>query len=586
MYLIAVTETPLDDSPGRFGDLAVHQASLWSRHVTVVTDRRFSVFEKHVQQRRVVETIDPITTPPSALVRSEVAWSNHAAVIHLSMAPNAGGTLYYVADPRGNFYCSTRISLLRDAGVPMAENRAVIPELLCYTYVTPPNTMFANIKRLLLGGRMSFELKDGRFEQASQQFFVPTVAEQRGSDSGVEQASEAMLARMAEEVRNLNHLEGQVAVPMSGGTDSSVLWALCHRELRIEDSYSTGYPFEDPRRDREREYAFSAARAFGANHHFFEMTTEDYLRAVIESVHVSEEPVHMQAPLFQRQFADGLPPETRVLVSGQGADGINGFRLQSKIRAARTEISTRWVAANPRLGLRLMKVLRSAGVRSKQLAIAVGEHLALDDPDNTIWRHEKYGNEAWVNRYFGTSREQVIHGRYELVESFGDHEIYDRLALLYVYSDIAVAGALWSKIAESHDRGMLFPFTAVPVMEAALSIPWEVKLAELKKVLRGVARLLNVPEFILERPKSGLGIDPDRWAVKGGPLEPLIPLIEDVFDVDELRRLQMKPNRRNATTFWSILNYSIWKRLFIHNESVETLLGELDASLDRPSGHV
>jgi hypothetical protein len=121
-------------------------------------------------------------------------------------------------------------------------------------------------------------------------------------------------------------------------------------------------------------------------------------------------------------------------------------------------------------------------------------------------------------------------------------------------------------------------------MDAALSIPWDVKLAEFKRIFREVARLLNVPEFIMSRPKSGLGIDPGRWAVKDGALEPLIPLVKDVFDVGLIRRLQRKPNRRNATTFWCILSYSIWRRLFIDNESVETLLDEIDLASARSVG--
>jgi asparagine synthetase B (glutamine-hydrolysing) len=460
----------------------------------------------------------------------------------------------------------------------------VIPELFCYAYVTPPKTMYANVSRLLLGSRVSLNFKSGQFEVASQTIYLANTSEHQGSASNPESASEATLQALAEEVRKLKPLEGQVAVPLSGGTDSSILWALCHRELGIRDSYSTGYPFEDPRRDREKEYALSAAAALGAKHHFFEMTTEDYLRAVVECIHVAEEPIHMQAALFQGQYDTGVPPETGVLVSGQGADGINGFRLQAKLRAARTEFSTRWVAGNPDLGLRLARLLHSAGIRTKQLDVAVGEHLALDDPDNTIWMHEKYGSEEWVQQYFGTTREQTIQGRYELVKMFGDHDIYDRLALLYVYSDIAVAGALWSKVAEAHGRGIFYPFTAFTVMDAALSVPWDVKLAELKKILREVARLLKVPEFIMSRPKSGLGIDPDRWAVEGGVLEPLIPFLDDVFDVELIRRLQGRPNRRNATTFWCALNYSIWRRLFIDNEPVETLLDEIVESSRSPAG--
>ena len=275
MYLIALTEAPLDVDRGRFGNLTVHQADLWARHVTVVTDQRFSALLESGQEYRVVETIDPVKSSPSELLRSEVTLSKPAESIQISMAPTGGGTLYYLIDTRGNFYCSTRISLLRNAGVPITENRAVIPELFSYAYVTPPNTMYANVKRLLLGSQVSFGFKSGKPEITSQTIYLASTTERRDIASSPERAAEATLQALANEVRKLRHLEGQVAVPLSGGTDSSILWALCRRELGVRRSYSTGYSFEDPRRDREKEYALSAAKAFGAEHHFFEMTTED-----------------------------------------------------------------------------------------------------------------------------------------------------------------------------------------------------------------------------------------------------------------------------------------------------------------------
>jgi hypothetical protein len=121
---------------------------------------------------------------------------------------------------------------------------------------------------------------------------------------------------------------------------------------------------------------------------------------------------------------------------------------------------------------------------------------------------------------------------------------------------------------------MFYPFTAYPVMDGALSLSWDVKLAQMKRVLLGVARRLEVPEFILTRRKSGLGIDPDRWAVRDGALEPLIALTRGTVDIDAIRDLQKTPKRKNATTFWSLLNYAIWKRLFIEGASVEALLDE------------
>jgi asparagine synthase (glutamine-hydrolysing) len=574
MYLVALTREPVTETGRRFGDCSVQRHKLGSRFLTVVTDGRFSRLESTPEGHRVLDTIDPAGPSSVGLLRSETIVNGGGDRVCVSMSPTGGAVVYYLIDEDGNLFCSTRIALLRDAGVPITENRDVLPELLCWAYVSPPNTMYANIKSLLLGSRVEFQERGGRFAIGSQTFYLPSEHASRGSEEHLEQATEATLQAMTEEVDRLRPLAGQVAVPLSGGIDSSILWALCHRELGIEDSYSTGYSFEDPERDTEKQYALSAAKAFGAKHHFYTTTTADYLRAIVESIDLSEEPIHMQAALFHRQYAHGVPPATSILVSGQGADGINGFRLQAKLFAARRKLATRWVSARPLLARRIAGALHSAGVRTKQLDVAVGEHLPLEDPDNAIWLHEKYGNEPWVRQYLGTSREQTIRGRHELVRQFGNLGIYDQLSMLYVYSDIAVAGGIWAKLAEAHGRGMFYPFTAYPVMDGALSLSWDVKLAQMKRVLLGVARRLEVPEFILTRRKSGLGIDPDRWAVRDGALEPLIALTRGTVDIDAIRDLQKTPKRKNATTFWSLLNYAIWKRLFIEGASVEALLDE------------
>jgi len=79
-------------------------------------------------------------------------------------------------------------------------------------------------------------------------------------------------------------------------------------------------------------------------------------------------------------------------------------------------------------------------------------------------------------------------------------------------------------------------------------------LKEAKHILRLIAKQLCVADFIIERPKSGFGIAPSKWANKGGIFEPLIPLASKCFDKNIIRHFQsVEP--KNAMTFWNILNY-------------------------------
>ena len=103
-------------------------------------------------------------------------------------------------------------------------------------------------------------------------------------------------------------------------------------------------------------------------------------------------------------------------------------------------------------------------------------------------------------------------------------------------------------------------------------------LLKLKKrnILRKeIARRANIPDFIINRPKSSFGIRPEYWSKKGGVFEPLIPLVSKVIDEKYIRSMQTQQSKK-AMIFWNMLNYSIWKRLCIDNDPLNILLEELN----------
>ncbi|MDP3911712.1 MAG: hypothetical protein Q8Q14_15110, partial [Gemmatimonadales bacterium] len=76
------------------------------------------------------------------------------------------------------------------------------------------------------------------------------------------------------------------------------------------------------------------------------------------------------------------------------------------------------------------------------------------------------------------------------------------------------------------------------------------------------------------------GIAPDRWASPGGVFEPLVPLAARVMDEKHIRAAQ-NGEYLTGMTFWTILNYAVWRRLWIQGEPVERLHGELEEAIAR-----
>ena len=157
----------------------------------------------------------------------------------------------------------------------------------------------------------------------------------------------------------------------------------------------------------------------------------------------------------------------------------------------------------------------------------------------------------------------------------------DMLALYALnHCDVSSTTAVWSKLGEGKRKILYFPFMSESVLRGAFSIPWKTKLKSEKHIVREAGRRLGVPELILNRPKQSFGITTDQWAVKGGPLEPLIGIAAKAVDIKQLRSLQgTEPTK--AMTLWCLLNYALLQRLFVMGHSRQSLLDELSDNCRR-----
>jgi hypothetical protein len=202
----------------------------------------------------------------------------------------------------------------------------------------------------------------------------------------------------------------------------------------------------------------------------------------------------------------------------------------------------------------------------------------LADPGHAIWSVLRYGSVAWACRFLGVTERDVIESRRPLVESLGGGSLYDLETRYELLGDSAATQSIWSRLGERCGKLLDFPFCDPALMDHVAGLPWTVKLREPKHVLRRVARALGIPEFIVSRPKSSFGVEPSRWAGAGSVFEPLVPLAARVIDEREIRAVQAV-EYSTAMTFWNVLNYAIWKRLWIGGEPLARLLDELEEAM-------
>ena len=589
MFFLCVTRTGVGR---RLDGLSIHETRSGDWVVTAATDGWLSSAERADGSFAVREAA-PFDRR-IAFAAAEYCEADQSIEIERTLI--GGRQVYYHAAADGSFYCASHAKLLRAAGVRLEDDPDRLPELFVYRYVSPPNTLFKDIRQVLAGQRLRFEWSGARWSEARSTLYhpphpgpLPKTADALYGDYGLHNCE-----ALRDAMRDLAPGKDRLHVLASGGLDSSILYKMARDDLGVADSHSTSYPFETEDQDVEKQYALSAAEALGARHHFFAPTTRQFVRGVLESVALAEEPVvHTQSVLMMLLMRHGLPPGDGTVVVGQGADGAYGLKIHrvvDKVERFRTNHPRLapalhpavWSAVHPLLAFgplsramrrTLSRLRRDMGVLDV-LHCRWGKGTALDDPRHILWRLGAAGDERWVMRRFGATRGQLFTSRAAALAPFADRHVLDALSLMDFLSDVSVTQSIWSKMGEASRKVVYYPFNAPALLDRAFEAPWRVKLAEPKGVLRDVARRMGLPDFIITRRKANFNSDPSRWALPGGVLEPLVPLAADVFGEDEVRRMQ-SPRSRGAYTFWTMLNYAVWKRLFIDGQSVPALLSEL-----------
>ena len=463
--------------------------------------------------------------------------------------------------------------MLRKAGVPIQENSEMLPEFFVYRNVMPPNTLYKDINHLFLGGRLQIGILDTKCVIKSLCHYE--APDQDRKIKSIIHSSKKMYDYLSESIGRLNSCKEEIAVLLSGGIDSSVITSICKSKFSINESYSTGYPFEEPEFNFEKQYALSAAKALGTNHHYYEPSTQEYLIGFLEAISQAEEPLHhLQSVLLHLLFKKGVPQDKKIIVHGQGAGFSFGNVINYLYR--KDKIITKLFSKHPLKEIYIsLSKLSGKGRGYIQSLNQSTLTYSLFDPRNPIWAWHNFGSERWTCDYFNVTERDIIKRRYDFIKQFDNKSIYDIWSLYSLLGDEDITLPIWCKLGEGNNKILYTPFYDLNVLNYVFSIPWKLKLKKPGNILRKeIARRSNIPEFIITRPKRSFGIRNEFWSEKGGVFEPLTPLASKVFDEKQIRDMQSLDPKK-AMTFWNILNYAIWKRLCINNEPLELLVDEL-----------
>lgn len=495
-----------------------------------------------------------------------LALPDRQAVVDKPYLP--GTSIYYSRLGQG-LLISTRIRWLKALGVPLRENKAGLPEFFVYRYLTAPSTLFQDIFTLPLGASLRIDVgRDGKLVESLE---WPKWFDAPPANRPAQEVVDLIREDLKMSVSNLAPRRDQVADLFSGGVDSSILYKLAHDHLGLCESHSSGYPFEDESTNVEKQYALSASKAFGSTHTYHEYSTDEYLSGLIQAVVHGETTLnHLQTVLFELMFRDGFHTDTEVIISGLGADAVFGLPVMYNYHRYRYLLKPAVVPLS-RLAVRIV---------GKPKNLEVYSHHTWDtdfaNPKNGLWTMGEYGDRRWAKQYFGVEDDALVATRMNVVKQFNVRSILDAFSILDTIASVSYTQDLWGKLAQTYGMTMYFPFNSPAMLKPVYALPWEAKLAEPKRFLREVGQSIGVPNFILTRPKRGFGVGAEHWAPRGGAFEPLVRLAAPVFGEDILRQFQ-KPDIKPAMTFWNLINYAVWKRIWIDETPAEVLQQELRA---------
>jgi len=461
--------------------------------------------------------------------------------------------------------------LLHHPGVPREVDHQALDLYLALRYVPGPRTMFKNIFKLQPGHWMTVDetgIKMGNYWDL-QYNSVP---------DGRRDAIEEFRQLLEESVRLRLIAEVPLGVFLSGGLDSSAMLALMSRITGGErvKTFSVGYEASGPAKaeiDEANEFSFARAAAahFGADHHEFRMTADDFRNAIPIMVSHLDEPMADPTciPLY---FISKLARNyITVVLSGEGADEtMAGYTLYrktlalEKMRSRTGPLASAFPAlAYLPLSNRVRGYLRRAGksiedhYRGMVKGIPLETRLALT----------------------GIDRVQICNNRMDEIFRAYFSKVADTSALnrmLYVDAKIWLPEDLLlkaDKMTMATAVELRVPFLDHKLVEYIAGLPDDMKVREHqgKWILRQVMRR-ELPQSILNRTKKGFPIPADSWLrfeLRDFVRDTLLArrsACKQFFDpqaVDEIVSLQEKGKYSGYQEVWSLLVFEFWHKQFI-----------------------
>ncbi len=529
-------------------------------------------------------------------------WDNRnqrmlVATDHLGKKP-----LFYAFDG-GKFVFGSEIKALLKAGVSNEPDAVALHDYLTYLYFPYPSTAFKHIRKL--GPGMATEITiapDGELKRREWKYW--DAAETAGSPLHMSdrQMIEQARALMEEAVKIRMVSDVPLGLFLSGGLDSSAITALAARNSAEQvKTFTIG--FSNNKFYDEMPVANLVAKRYNTDHHILEADElcAEYMTTVVRHF---DEPFGNPTAILEYIITKLMRKHVTVAISGDGGDELFGgyVRYAGAAMARKYRRLPQFITRG--LVARMSGLMRDA---------TDGRHgfRRVREFAESAWQNEEDMYVNWVGYFSEAEKREMYAPEFASQVSGRDsgdflRQFFRRGAQLDPMSRLGYVDAasfLCGNCLEYADRMSMAnslevraPFTDYKLLEFALQVPERMKVrgTETKWITREAMGDL-LPREVLNKKKMGFNPPLPQWI--NGELRPVIQKFlspenlqrRGIFRPEAVQKLvrDHQENRRdNALKIWALLMVEVWQRMYIDNESEESVRSEVTGVRKQPMGAV
>ncbi len=480
---------------------------------------------------------------------------------------------YYHWDGRLFAFASEIKALLEHPRIAAEPEPDVLPEYLCFGYVSEERTMFRGIRQMMPGHYLTLTVQDDGLALTAPRCYWDVPCPQPDADRSDEEYVADVRRGLEETVRLRLMSDVPLGTFLSGGLDSSAITALvCRMVPGPVKTFSVGYP---EAHYSELSYAAEVARALGTEHREVVLTRDAFFEALPRLIWHEDEPITWPSSV-SLYFVSKLAAEhVKVVLTGEGGDelfagydryrwtlwNLRANRVYGALPAAWRGGVRRWIEGTSLLNASLRRKLghtflgRDGGVESLFLDNFYGafgrqeqSRLLAAAPDRAYASYLGY----WNRRPQAPALSRML---------YADQKTY-LLELLMKQDRMSMATSIESRV----------PFLDHRFLALAMSLPDRMKIrgVDQKHVLKRAAADL-LPHGIIYRTKMGFPTPVRTWfgEAASDPLWGSL-LARDAFvgaylDQKEIAGLieRHRAGREDATDrLWRLVNLELWGGVF------------------------